>query len=246
MLICILLSGRIKSYKNFEILMNKIKDLHTIHLFVSVNDEFDENTTKFYNDFAEKFKEILKVIKIKKYVLPDGFVNTSQATKSAGKLINTLSCFYNDKMVFLEAEKYSNDNNINYDVYLRFRSDIIADTLPNLNHFNKNILFCVVPVNFFDLAITDNPNGEYKNGRYYCYDVNRLHSGLFVTSDIAFGSKDLMKIYCNCYDYILEQNIQNNGNYFICFEYNLTCYLHDINVEWSFFDYDYKYDINRF
>jgi hypothetical protein len=37
----------------------------------------------------------------------------------------------------------------------------------------------------------------------------------------------------------------NNGNYFICFEYNLTTYLHDIGINWQFFDYNYIYDIYR-
>ena len=55
-----------------------------------------------------------------------------------------------------------------------------------------------------------------------------------------------MKIYCNCYDYIIEQNEINNGNYFICFEYNLTTYLYDSNVNFLFFDFDYKYNTDRF
>ena len=34
---------------------------------------------------------------------------------------------------------------------------------------DKNILYIVKPFNYFTLAITDNPEGEYKNGRRYCY-----------------------------------------------------------------------------
>jgi len=244
MLICILLSGRIKSYKYFEVLMNHIKHLHTVHLFISVNDELNEDNKLFYDEFKEKFKEFIKILKINKYSLPDNFINRNNDTISAGKLINTLSCFYNDKMAFLESEKYSNMHSIDYDVYLRFRTDIIVNSLPDFNNFNKNILYCVKTVNNFNLAITDNPNGEYKNDRRHCYG-NILHHGKYVTGDIAFGSKSQMKIYCNCYEYILEQNIKNNFNYFICFEYNLTCYLHDINVDWCFFNYDYNYHLNR-
>jgi len=246
MFICILLSGRVKSYKYFDALINRIKDKHTVHLFVSVNDELDETTTLFYSEFAEKFKDFLKVIKVQKYTIPEGFINTSIGTSMSGKLFNTLSCYYNDKMAFLEAEKYSNEHNIDYEVYVRFRSDIIVENFPCFNNFNKNILYCVIPPSFFQLSVSDNPDGEYKNGRYYYYGNKEKHLGRFVTSDLAYGSKDLMRIYCKCYDYIIEQNIKNNGNYFICGEYNITCYLHDVNVDWCFFQLPYQYDTDRF
>lgn len=244
MLISILLSGRIKSYKNFERIMDIIKPHHTVHLFVSVNDELNDDNKNFYDEFKETFKDRIKMMSIHKYAIPDGFKNTNVDTEVAGKLINTLSCFFNDKNAFSHAEHYADQNNIEYDVYLRFRTDIIVDSLPEFNGYDTTILYCVMPVSIFTLAITDNPDGEYKNGRRHCYG-NTLHHGKYVTGDIAFGSRNLMKLYCGCYDYILEQNIKNNGNYFICFEYNLTCYLCDINANWVFFIYSYSYDDNR-
>ncbi len=159
--------------------------------------------------------------------------------------MKTLSCFYNDNKAFEMAEDYSNKYSINYDIFMRFRTDIEVNNFFNFLNFDKNILYCVKTPCTFTLAITDNPNGEFKNGRIYYYG-NIKHNGLLVTGDIAYGTKELMRIYCNCYNYILEQNTLNNGNYFICFEYNLTTYLYDYNVNFNFFNYDYKYDTSRF
>ena len=226
MLIALLISGRINTYSNFEkILNNSIND--EIHLFISINDNYDENK-EFYDTFKNKFIKYIKYINIEEYKVPDGFKNTNIDTINNGNAyIRTLSCFYNDNKAFYLAEKYSEEEKINYDLFIRYRTDIIVDTLPNFNDYDKNILYCVKPPNFFTLTITDNPNGEFKNERRYCYgDIK--YDGIYVTSDIAYGSKELMKIYCNCYNYILEKNEKNNGNYFICFEYNLTTYLHDI------------------
>jgi hypothetical protein len=117
--------------------------------------------------------------------------------------------------------------------------------LLDFDSYDKNILYCVKPPSFYTLCITDNINGEFKNGRRYCYG-NTKYNGKYITGDIAYGNKELMRVYSNCYDYILQQNIINNGNYFISFEYNLTTYLYDTGINFLFFDYNYSYDENRF
>ena len=144
------------------------------------------------------------------------------------------------------ATKFADDNHFSYDVYLRFRSDIYVDNFPDFYTYDidNSILFSVVPFCKFQLAITNNPNGEVINDRYHCYgDIK--HNGKNVTSDIAFGNRSVMSIYCSCYDYILKKNEEYNGNYFICFEFSTTTFLEDSGIEWHFFDYEYVYVDNR-
>jgi hypothetical protein len=43
---------------------------------------------------------------------------------------NCLSMYYNDMITFNVACNYADDNNFEYDLYLKFRSDIIADNIP--------------------------------------------------------------------------------------------------------------------
>ena len=244
MLIAMLISGRIDNYYDLKKILDNSTE-HIIHLFLSINDDYEENKI-FYDNFKDLFKKYIKQIYIKKYVCYDNFINTNIDTINNGNVyLKTLSCFYNDNNCFKLADEFENMNSINYELFVRYRSDIISDSLPNFNNYDKNILYVVKPFNYFTLAITDNPKGEYKNERRYCYG-NTKYDGKYVTGDIAYGSKELMKIYCNCYDYIIEQNEINNGNYFICFEYNLTTYLYDSNVNFLFFDFDYKYNTDRF
>lgn len=212
---------------------------------MSINDDYETNKL-FYDTFKDTFKNNIKCIYINKYIIPTDFFNVNIDNKNLGDVyLKTLSCFYNDKKCYELANEFELANSLNYDLYLRFRSDIIVEYLPNFDNYDKDTLYCVKPPNFFTLAVTDNPEGEYKNGRRYCYG-NIQHNGIYVTGDIAYGNKKLIKKYCNCYEYILEQNKINNGNYFICFEYNLTTYLYDININWKFFDNDYKYESNRY
>lgn len=244
MKIALLLASRINSYENLEILIKQNKK-YDIHIFASINDDYNTNKI-FYDIFKDKFRNYIKKIVIDKYQLPLNFKTTNRHNLQLGDVyIKTLSYFYNDNIAFNMAVDYSIENNFQYDLCLRFRSDIIVSDFPDLSEYDPKILYCVKPVNFFTLAITDNPNGEYKNNREHNYG-NVKHHGKFVTSDIAYGNIKLMNIYCNCYNYIIEQHFINNENYFICFEYNLTTYLEDSCVNYKFFDYDYKYASDRF
>lgn len=259
MKIAILLSGRIKSYDNFlNILRKKEKN---IDVFISVNDIYSD----FYKKVIEDFGDYLKGFYCKEYNVPLNFKNIwydkiddyfnpnlTQFGKNSAAY-RTLSCFYNDTCCFKMATNYADYHNFEYNIYLRFRSDIIVDDFPyfDISKVNQNILFSVIPFCKFTMPITDNPNGEYKyydewKGDRYHYYGDTKHNGKYVTGDIAYGNRNTMSLYCCCYDYILKKNIENNGNYFICFECSLTTFLEDSEITWEFFEYDYKYVVNRF
>ena len=243
MIIAMLLSGRIKSYQNLLKILEKSND--EIHLFISINDDYLKNN-EFYDKLQKDFLKFLKNIQINDYILPSNFYNNNRHNIQNGMAYyRTLSCLYNDKRAFVMMKEYINNHNINYDYIIRFRGDIIADKIPEFNNFDKNILYCVIPYNDFTLAITANPNGEFKNGREHCYG-NIKFNGLQCTNDIAIGNLSNMELYCNCYDYVLSKNIEYNGNYFICFEYSITTYLYENNINFEYFKYNYNYCNNRF
>ena len=239
MKLAVLLSGRIKQYEQFLHLLQRTGNKYEIHVFISVNDIYSD----FYEKVQKLFGNYLKGFHCNEYIVPENFTNkwfNIPATYS------TLSCLYNDKYSFNMATKFADDNNFSYDVYLRFRSDIIATNFPDFHTYDidSNIIFSVVPFCKFVLLITDNPDGEVKDGTYYRYgDIK--HNGKKVTGDIAFGNRIAISTYCSCYDYVLKKNEENNGIYVIWFEFSTTTFLEDSDNEWRFFDYDYVYVDNR-
>ena len=250
MKLAILLSGRIKLYEHFLNLLKKIGNKYDIHVFISINDVYSD----FYEKVRQEFGDYLKGFHCEEYNVPENFTNIwynkveghhnpelTHFEKSTA-VYRSLSCFYNDKYCFNMATKYADDNNFEYDIYLRFRSDIIVDDLPifDIPKMNEDVLFSVIPFSQFTLAITENINGEWKNNRYHAYgDIK--HHGKNVTGDIAYGNRKTMSVYCSCYDYILKKNDENKGNYFICFEYSVTTFLEDSEIKWNFFPYNYIY-----
>jgi len=254
MRLAILLSGRINPYKEFLNLLKKVENKYDINVFISVNDVYSE----FYKNVEKDFGNYLKGLHCEEYNVPENFMNIyySKIEGYSHYLLSEfekdtvayrcLSCYYNDKYCFNMATKYADNNNFEYDIYLRFRSDIIVDNLTNFNisKINENILFCVIPFYKFTLTPTENINGEQINNAFYYYG-DMKHYGKYVTSDIAYGNRKTMSIYCSCYDYVLKKNIENKGNYYIHFEYSMTTFLEDSGIIWKFFYYDYIYDRNR-
>ena len=254
MKVSILLSGRINSYKYFLKLLSKIGEKYDVDVFISINDTYSDA----YENIKQQFGKYLKGFQCEEYNVPDNFKNVwynkvegmenpfIQKFEKDSAAYRTLSCVYNDTICFNMATKYADDNKFEYDVYIRTRSDIIVNDLPNfdIDNIKNNVLFAVIPFSKFTMAITNNPRGEMINGRHHCYgDIK--HHGKWVTNDIAYGNRNTMSTYCSCYDYVLQENEKNKGNYFICFENTITIFLEESGINWKFFDYKYIYDTMR-
>ena len=251
MRIAILLSGRVCKYKSFLELLENNKRKYDIDLFVSVNDEYDKNI-QFYDKFIDDFNYYLKDIYIRKYIVPNNFHNEYlSSNKLHNYIYRSLSMFYNDNNCFNMAVKFADDNNFEYDLYLRTRSDIYNSELKlpfsdYLDNINNNILYCVNPINKFTICLT-NKNEQIINNRFHSHANKEdiIHHGKWVTGDISFGNIENMKKYCNCYDYVIQKNNEYNENFFICFEHTITMYLESINIKWNFFEYNYEYCESR-
>jgi hypothetical protein len=234
MRIAILISGRIARYECCLLPILNNSDYHIIDLFVSVNDKNTE--CEYYNIMKINLQKWLKFISIKEFIIdkeiydmfnPDKQVNLQEINN---KLVPyyTLSMYNNDMITYNEACKYADKNGFEYDIYLKFRSDIIANNIPeNIIRpiADKTHLYIHIPeCNFISLGIYKNP----------------------IVSDIyAWGNRQTMAIYCNTYNYVINKIKLYNGNYIVHGESSLTDNICENNVEHSFHYYGYTLDKYR-
>lgn len=233
MRVAVLISGRAARY---EVCLKRLleKNKHEYDLFISVNDE----PCKYYEVMEQSLNTWLKGLEIKPFSFPDDFENHHPGTVRQfvnGKFLpqNVMSMFYNDMNAFNMATKYADDNGFEYDAYLKYRSDIIADDMPNIVKSSDYKIFSTVPLCDFTVPL-----------------VNRNTISLgdhvpLVSDAIAYGNRKSMSVYCKTYEFILEMNHLWEKKYQVHFETCLTQNVHDKKVPVERFAYAYKLDGNR-
>lgn len=236
-----LISGRIARYESclFPILYNS--HYHEIDLFVSVNDKNEE--CKYYNDMKINLKKWLKFINIKEFNIdkeiydifnPNYSISTHKVQANLQKInnkfvpYNALSMYYNDMVAYNEACKYADKNGFEYDIYLKFRSDIIANNIP------ENI---IRPVN--------NKIHLYSHSPQCNFTSNGLYKKPIICDIYAWGNRQTMSIYCNTYNYVINKIKLYKGIYYVAGECSLTDNIYENNVEHSFHYYGYALDKYR-
>jgi hypothetical protein len=238
MKIALLISGRATRYDVCLLPMLK-NSIHEIDVFMAINDEFD--TCEYYNNMKSLLKSWLKGCIIKKYIIPEDIKTLFNSTKSisthGGQVnlqkiddkylpSNCLSMYYNDNLSFMQACEYADKNAFEYDCYMKFRSDIIIDKIPdNLFLPNNNTLHSAIPMcNFTSCGIYKKP---------------------IVCDIIAWGNRQSMSIYCNTYNYVLGKNLEYNGTYYIAGECSLTDNIYENNIVIAYHNIPYLLDKNR-
>ncbi len=204
--IALYISGRSKLYDKWFINQIKNNSENTIDIFASFNEI--EN-----KEFVNNIKPVS--INWEKYNLPEKWSNISHKNDST-RPNNMCSMYYNNKKSFDLIEKYSKDNNITYDLIVKFRPDIINDKLPNFFVTNNNEVYTP------DEHIFGWPG------------INDM---------IAFGNFESMKIYSNLYDYIDEYI--SKGVLFHP-ETMLRYHLDNNNISIKTFTYKYTLDMDRY
>lgn len=204
MKIAILISGRATQYENCLLkILNNITE-HSVDLFMSINDEH----CNYYDILKIKLKKWLKNIYINKYEIPDNFINTNtheqcvkQFVNNKWLPINVLSMYFNYKNAFDMACNYEYDNNLKYDMFMTFRSDIVINKMPIFEKIDENILYSInQPCQFKSFGI---------------------HKVPIISPEWVFGTKNIMKKYCDTYNYILDTN-KKDSNYIMHYESNCT------------------------
>jgi len=241
MKIAMLISGRIARYESCLLPILNNSDYHEIHLFISVNDKHKD--CKYYKDMKINLQKWLKFICIKEFIIDKEIFtifnpNISIAThklqvnlqKVNDKFVpnNALSMYYNDMITFNEACQYADNNGFEYDLYLKFRSDIIANDIPK--HIIKPLPIEIHLYNHTPLC-------NFTSGGIYKKPI--------ICDAYAWGNRNTMKIYCNTYNYVFNKTKLYNGTYYISFECSLTDNIYEHNVDHSFHYYGYRLDRNR-
>ena len=191
----------------------------------------------------KKLEKWIKCCEIKKYEVPRKIAdifNPNESITHPDKIqvnlhninnkflpYNCLSMYYNDNNCFKMACHYAEENSFDYDVFLKYRSDIINDNIPNFSNvvYNEYNLHCTVPIcNFLS-------HGIFKK--------------MIVSDAFAWGNKKTMSIYCNTYNYVLDKIKEYNGKYYVAFEDSLTDSIYTNSLPITYYNIHYGIDKNR-
>lgn len=240
MKIALLISGRAVRYDACLLPALNNSTNHSIDVFMSLNDEHSD--CLYYQVLKERMGSYLKGCVIQKYIIHDEIVQLFNPTDSIshtktqinltkvnGKFLpyHPLSMYYNDTNAFHMACEYADKNNFEYDIYMKFRADIIIDKIPdNLPFINHDIhLHSAYPL---------------------CDFISRgLFNKPIICDSFAYGNRKTMNIFCNTYSYVLQKNKLYNGLYYINYEDSLTDNIYENNVPHTIFKFPYELDANR-
>ena len=238
MKIAMIISGRISRYEVGLLKTLNNNNIHEIDLFVSINSEECEYINNAKSDLSEWIKgwyvspyEIDKLffdlIKPEEWEISKRIGNLCSCQLINNKYIpyNAMSMFFNDKNAFEMAKKYADDNNFEYDCYMKYRSDIIDTNIPEKLEFYPQTLISNTPICQF------NGNGIYKVP--------------IVCDAWAWGDRSVMSVYFSTYDYVLNKVINTDGHYFVNFEDNITDNIYENNIQVHFVKHRYYLDVNR-
>jgi hypothetical protein len=157
---------------------------------------------------------------------------------------NQLSMFFNDRKCFELATEYADNNKFEYGAYLKYRSDIVVDKLPDIRKTDEYKIFSVVPANNHYASIIDRSKPTIYNspGDWRLPETINIP---WVCTDIAYGNRISMDAYTQTYNYCLEMNQLWNGYYPIAFEPSLCQNIYDKKMPVEFFHQSYSLDPSR-
>lgn len=228
--IALLISGRAARYEVCLLpFLEKIDETkYKIDLFMSINDEM----CPYYEGMKIKLNKWLRKLHMSRYNLPDDYKHTHSLKNGTrfinGKWVhyNQMSSYFNDLNAFNIAKEFSEANDIQYDYYMKFRSDLITNSFPNLKEPTSEIkLYSIIPI------------------------YNVITSGIYKVPVVAlewvWGNKETMAKYCNTYIFVLETLKKLDGNYYIGFEDCVADNVYHNNVVVEYVNIEYNLDKNR-
>ena len=231
MRIAILISGRLKCYQSCLLpLLESVN--YDVDLFCSINDIESE----YYEIARKNLSPWLKSLYVYPYSFPDRFeeifvnINTNLPEP---KPYNPMSMFFNDRNAFDMATKYADSNEFEYDAYMKYRSDIITSSLPEINTTDSYKIFSVVPwCNYTAPVVTRDPLG-------YGIDVP------WVSDAIVYGNRNSMQAYTETHNFCMEMLEVFEGRYPCNFEPSVTQNTYDKFLRVEYFNKPYTIDPSR-
>lgn len=225
--LAIFISGRITRYE--DCLKPQLEKCpYYVDLFLSLNSVDCE-----YNKTMKKeLGKWLKGVYIEPFHLPSSFIHTHPHNNGyqevEGRVVPfyQMSMFFNDGNAFRMIENYCKENDKRYDVIMKLRADMFDYSWPDLSKVtNDRLLYSITPQCMF-----------------------KSH-GLFqeeIVSDASvWGNMEVMKIYCDTYNFVLKMLEETKGDYYINFEDCVTDNVYSHNLPFVYENIHYKLDGNR-
>jgi len=238
--IAMLISGRAARYEVALLKILEKSNYHNIDLFMSINDT--NKDCKYYQTMKVSLKKWLKYCYINEYKDDEFFelFDNNIANCFNVQLVNNKpfplylsSMWWNWQNAFNMATNYADSNNFEYDCYMVFRSDIVGiEKIPDNLPTDDNTLYYPIPPCMFAIE----PGKNIK-----C-------TGNIVNDQWAWGSRKIMTVYCNTYDFIINQYKKFKGHYYVSSEVCLTHNIRSNNINEKFFtkrQINYGLDLNR-
>jgi len=209
--IAIFISGRMVCYEECLIpLINNLNNKYNIKLFFSINKfSLDKihNIETIKNELKNNFGNLLGYLNFEDFKLPSSFVENRLHNNKDVFSYNELSCFYNDYINYNLIINYEKENNIEFDIICKTRSDIKFE--------NNDITFNFDNTN--QLIIRNKHFLEIRHWGHTYYNTP-----IMISNDFAYGNKSSMAYFCKTYYWILENDIYLKGNYIFAFEIYIT------------------------
>ena len=229
MRVALLISGRLKCYDT-RLIPLLSQSSYNVDLFASVNDQDGE----YYDTARNKLSPWLRGLSIEPFSFCERFNKTFITRSPEGHMpFGQMSCFYNDRKSFELATQYADENGFEYDAYLKYRSDIITGSLPEISIGTDTEIFSVIPWNNHTApVVTRDPIGY---GELVPW----------VSDAIVYGNREAMNKYTETYDFCLEMIELFSGDYPCNFEPSVTQNAHDKKLKINYFNSPYSLDPSR-
>lgn len=211
--VAVFISGRLLDFRSYLLpFLLDLKQKYNVKLFMSINtlsfskdDDIEYIKKTLIEDLI--MYDILGNIYFEEYKMPIDYVMNRINNNVSVFPYNSLSQYFNDSKCFELIEEYEKQNNINFDVVCKTRSDIVMVSINNEFILDDK-----------DACILRNKH--IQDIRYWGHIYN--DTPLMVSDAFAYGNMKTMKLYCSTYQWILDNDKKLLGKYTNANEIYLT------------------------
>jgi len=196
--IAIYFSGRIKSYQNNIDNLINIKNKYNPVFFISINEnEESEDIKKFcgifnITDKQKYFEKLNEPTFLHKYPKRDEVV-----------YYNTYSMWYHNNKAYELIEQYSKDNNIQFNIVLKYRADIKVPKLIEFENPLDNTIYIPEGNDWVDGLNNDMAYGNMDVMKKFSSLVNSIED--ICKKGVIFHPETIFKTYINDLNIIIKR-----------------------------------------
>lgn len=188
----LIINGRLKCYE-IKLIPDIIKFLEEnedswIDIHINLNEK-KENLNNYLNlpyiDYP-----FIATIDCNEYITNEYMQNHPTRLKHLLHHIYISSMFYTTMKAFYQLKWFSKNNNIKYDLIIKYRSDIIENNkLPDLSNIEDNILYMPLCQRYVEVNFLEPVNDQVAIGTY---DIMKKYCMVYPNIDIYLKNNDML------------------------------------------------------